>query len=96
MDQIERIRTRQLKFALGVGIPYFAFVIGIFLLVYMASEAVSHTSILGFPLHYWLVAIAIYPITWGLFIWYVNKANAIEDDIAEKVGDDFAELVGGE
>ena len=88
MDQIERIRTRQLKFALGVGIPYFAFVIGIFLLVYLASGVVTQISILGFPLHYWLVAIAIYPITWALFIWYVGKANAIEDEIAETVGGD--------
>jgi hypothetical protein len=31
------------------------------------------------------VAIAIYPITWALFIWYVGKANEIEDEIAETV-----------
>lgn len=86
MDQIEAIRKRQLAFALGVGIPYFAFVIGIFLLVYLAGEAVTQISLMGFPLHYWLVAIAIYPITWVLFIWYVNKANSMEDEIAEKVG----------
>nr|WP_321257608.1 sodium/substrate symporter small subunit [uncultured Pseudodesulfovibrio sp.] len=86
MDQIETIRKKQLKFALGVGIPYFAFVISIFLLVYLASEAVTSISLMGFPLHYWLVAIAIYPITWVLFIWYVGKANALEDEIAEKVG----------
>ncbi|MGE4421157.1 MAG: hypothetical protein AB7D39_02565 [Pseudodesulfovibrio sp.] len=85
MDQIERIRKRQLSIALGVGIPYFAFVIGIFLLVYLGGAWVTGTSILGFPLHYWLVAIAIYPITWALFIWYVGKANEIEDEIAETV-----------
>jgi putative solute:sodium symporter small subunit len=85
MHQIERIRKRQLRFALGVGIPYFAFVIGIFLLVYLASAWVTGVVILGFPLHYWLVAVAIYPITWGLFIWYVGKANEIEDEIAETV-----------
>jgi len=86
MDQIEAIRKRQLQFALGVGIPYFAFVIGIFLVVYLASGAVTQVSIAGFPLHYWLVAIAIYPITWALFIWYVGKANAIEDEIEETLG----------
>ena len=86
MDQVEAIRKRQLAFALRVGIPYFAFVIGIFLMVYLASSAISSISIMGFPLHYWLVAIAIYPITWVLFIWYVGKANAIEDEIAETVG----------
>ena len=37
MDRIEAIRKRQLNFALGIGIPYFAFVIGIFLLVYLAK-----------------------------------------------------------
>lgn len=86
MQQIERIRKRQLKFAMGIGIPYFAFVIGIFLLVYLAKEAITQFSFMGFPLHYWLVAIAIYPITWGLFIWYVGKANEIEDEIEEKLG----------
>ncbi|WP_272700170.1 hypothetical protein [Desulfovibrio sp. Fe33] len=85
MDQIERIRKRQLQFALGVGVPYFAFVIGIFLLVYLAGAWAAGVSILGFPLHYWLVAVAIYPITWGLFIWYVGKANRIEDEIAETI-----------
>ncbi len=82
MDQIEAIRKRQLKVALGVGIPYFAFVIGIFLMVYLASETVTQVSIMGFPLHYWLVAVAVYPITWALFIWYVGKANSMEDEIA--------------
>ncbi|MFH1912675.1 MAG: sodium/substrate symporter small subunit [Pseudomonadota bacterium] len=81
MDRIERIRKRQLNFALGIGIPYFAFVIGIFLLVYLAKETVTTVNILDFPLHYWLVAVAVYPITWVLFIWYVGKANAIEDEI---------------
>jgi putative solute:sodium symporter small subunit len=88
MDRIETIRKKQLNFALGIGIPYFAFVIGIFLLVYMAKDAVTSISILDFPLHYWLVAVAIYPITWGLFIWYVGKANAIEDEIESIVQGD--------
>jgi len=82
MDQIEAIRKRQLKFALGIGIPYFAFVIAIFLLIYLAGDTVAKVSIMNFPLHYWLVAVAIYPITWALFIWYVGKANAMEDEIA--------------
>lgn len=84
MDQIDDIRQRQLKFALGIGVPYFAFVIGIFLLVYLAGETISKMSFLNFPLHYWLVAVAIYPITWALFIWYVGKANAMEDELAAK------------
>jgi len=86
MDRIETIRKRQLGMALGVGIPYFAFVIGIFLLVYLAPAAVTGVSIAGFPLHYWLVAIAIYPVTWALFIWYVGKANALEDEIENTLG----------
>jgi putative solute:sodium symporter small subunit len=86
MDQIDAIRKRQLRFALGIGIPYFTFVICIFLLVYLASATITQVSILGFPLHYWLVAVAIYPITWALFIWYVKKANAMEDEIEAKIG----------
>ncbi len=88
MEHVEQIRKRQLGFALSVGVPYFAFVIGIFLLVYLSSEAVTTIKLAGFPLHYWLVAVAVYPITWILFIWYVNKANAMEDEIAEIVEDE--------
>ncbi|CCH47281.1 DUF485 domain-containing protein [Pseudodesulfovibrio piezophilus] len=85
MNQIESIRKKQLSFALGIGIPYFAFVIAIFLLVYLAGDMISQISILALPLHYWLVAVAIYPITWGLFIWYVSKANEMEDEIATEI-----------
>ncbi|QGY40861.1 hypothetical protein GM415_12225 [Pseudodesulfovibrio cashew] len=88
MNQIDMIRKRQLAIALGVGIPYFAFVISIFLLVYLLGDAVAQVSILDFPLHYWLVAIAVYPITWGLFIWYVGKANAMEDEIEATFGEE--------
>ncbi|WP_419788256.1 sodium/substrate symporter small subunit [Pseudodesulfovibrio sp.] len=81
MDRIEAIRKRQLSMALSVGIPYFAFVIAIFLIVYLVPDTATSISLAGFPLHYWLVAIAIYPITWVLFIWYVRMANALEDEI---------------
>ena len=80
---IDAIRKRQLRFALSVGIPYFGLLIGMFLLVYEAKEAVISMVIAGLPLHYWLVAVAVYPLTWGLFIWYVGKANAMEDEMAD-------------
>jgi len=86
MERIDAIRKRQLKFALGIGIPYFAFVISIFLVVYMASQSITEVAIMGFPLHYWLVAVAVYPITWALFIWYVGKANRMEDEIEADMG----------
>ncbi|MBC16281.1 conserved protein of unknown function [Pseudodesulfovibrio profundus] len=86
MERIDAIRKRQLKFALGIGIPYFAFVISIFLVVYMASQSITDVAIMGFPLHYWLVAVAVYPITWALFIWYVGKANRMEDEIEADMG----------
>lgn len=78
---IEAIRKRQLRFALGVGIPYFAAIIIMFLAVYLAKDAVDAVVLAGLPLQYWLVAVAVYPITWGLFIWYVISANRIEDEI---------------
>jgi putative solute:sodium symporter small subunit len=45
------------------------------------------TFYMGLPLHYWLVALAVYPLTWILFIWYVGKANALEDEISKEKGD---------
>ena len=85
---IEAIRKRQLRFALGVGIPYFGLLISMFLLIYEAKEAVISVVIAGLPLHYWLVAVAVYPLTWGLFIWYVGKANAMEDEMEGVRGSD--------
>lgn len=87
MDHIETIRKRQLAMALKVGIPYFALIIGIFLLVYLAPQTMVTTFYMGLPLHYWLVALAVYPLTWILFIWYVGKANALEDEISKEKGD---------
>ncbi|GAB7024390.1 sodium/substrate symporter small subunit [Salidesulfovibrio brasiliensis] len=81
---IDRIRRRQLSLALNIGIPYFAAIIGMFLVVYLAGPSVAAVNIMGFPLHYWLVAVAVYPITWALFIWYVGKANRMEDDIEQE------------
>lgn len=86
MERIEAIRKRQLKLALGIGIPYFAFVISIFMVVYMTGESITNVALMGFPLHYWLVAVAVYPITWVLFIWYVGKANRMEDEIEADLG----------
>lgn len=84
MDHIETIRKRQLAMALKVGIPYFTLIIGIFLLVYLAPHAMVSVLFMGLPLHYWLVALAVYPLTWVLFIWYVGKANALEDAISKE------------
>ena len=86
MKHIDEIRKRQLRFALNIGVPYFAFVIAIFLLVYLSKGAITEIQIMNFPLHYWLVAVAVYPVTWALFIWYVGKANALEDEIETKMG----------
>jgi len=82
MDAIETIRKRQLAMALGVGIPYFTLIIGIFLFVYLVPKPILKIDLLGLPLHYWLVAVAVYPVTWGLFIWYVGKANNLEEEIS--------------
>lgn len=79
---IDSIRKRQLALALGVGVPYFVFVVGIFCLVYLGKDFVTSTLVAGLPLHYWLVAIAIYPVTWAVFVWFVRRADAIERDLA--------------
>jgi|GEM_PF-693087 len=84
-NRIHAIRRRQLSLALGVGIPYFTAIICMFLAVYLIGAQVASVKLLGFPLHYWLVAVAVYPVTWGIFIWYVGKANRMEDEIEEEV-----------
>ena len=78
---VNELRKKQLRFALLFGIPYFVFILFIYLLTYLASDWVAGVTVLSLPLHYFLVAILVYPITWVLFIYYVKQANSMEDEI---------------
>ena len=76
---VNALRKQQLRFALAFGIPYFTFIIAIYLLVYLGREWIIHTTLFGLPLHYVLVGLFIYPLTWIIFIIYTRAANAMED-----------------
>lgn len=81
---VEDLRKKQLKFALGFGIPYFAFILGIYLLTYLAKDWVTAQKVGSMPLHYFLVAFVVYPITWVIFIIYVRLANRMEDKLKQE------------
>lgn len=78
---VEKLRKKQLRFALAFGIPYFAGIIAIYLLVYVGKEWIIQQEIFGLPLHYVLVGLFIYPLTWIIFIIYTRAANAMEDQM---------------
>jgi uncharacterized membrane protein (DUF485 family) len=82
---VNTLRKKQLNFALAFGIPYFASIIGLYLLVYLAKDWISAQSLGGMPLHYVLVGLVIYPVTWIIFIIYTKAANAMEDTIEETI-----------
>jgi uncharacterized membrane protein (DUF485 family) len=82
---VNTLRKKQLSFALAFGIPYFASIIGLYLLVYLAKDWISAQSLGGMPLHYVLVGLVIYPVTWIIFIIYTKAANAMEDTIEETI-----------
>ncbi len=78
---VEELRKKQFRFALAFGIPYFAFVLALYILTYLAKDWVVGKEIGGMPLHYFLVAVLVYPITWAVFIIYVRLANRMEDKL---------------
>ncbi|WP_462324657.1 DUF485 domain-containing protein [Desulfoplanes sp.] len=81
---VNALRKKQLAFALAFGIPYFASIIGLYLLVYIGRDWISTQSLFGMPLHYVLVGLVIYPVTWIIFIIYTRAANAMEDTLQTK------------
>ncbi|MFA6809989.1 MAG: DUF485 domain-containing protein [Desulfoplanes sp.] len=78
---VNKLRKKQLNFALAFGIPYFTFIIALYILVYIGKDWIIHQSIAGLPLHYVLVGLVIYPLTWIIFIIYTRAANAMEDQM---------------
>ncbi|GAU07839.1 hypothetical protein DPF_0538 [Desulfoplanes formicivorans] len=76
---VNTLRKKQLTFALAFGIPYFVSIIGLYLLVYLAKDWIAGQTLGGMPLHYVLVGLVIYPVTWIIFIIYTKAANAMED-----------------
>ncbi len=76
---VNALRKKQLRFALAFGIPYFTGIIGLYLLVYLGREWIIRATLFGLPLHYVLVGLFIYPLTWIIFIFYTRAANAMED-----------------
>ncbi|SDN87519.1 hypothetical protein SAMN04488516_1105 [Desulfonauticus submarinus] len=85
MNATEKIRKKQLRFALKFGVPYILFIILMYLVVYLGKDWIVKQKIFSLPLHYFLVAVLIYPITWIIFGYYVRKANQMEDEI-KKIG----------
>ncbi|MFO7817758.1 MAG: DUF485 domain-containing protein [Thermodesulfobacteriota bacterium] len=81
---VEELRKKQLKFALAFGIPYFAFILGVYFLTYLAKDWVVAREVAGMPLHYFLVAVFVYPVTWIVFIIYVRLANRMEDQLKQE------------
>ncbi|MDK2921638.1 MAG: hypothetical protein PWR24_1195 [Desulfonauticus sp.] len=88
MSNVQKIRKKQLNFALKFGIPYFLFIIVMYLAVYIGKETIIKIKIFSLPLHYFLVAIFIYPLTWLVFGFYVKKANEMEDNLEKIEGEE--------
>jgi uncharacterized membrane protein (DUF485 family) len=83
---VKALRRRQLKFALSFGIPYLIFILAIYFFVYLGGQAATAPKVGNLPLHYFLVAVFVYPVTWIVVIWYVRKANALEGKLERQVG----------
>jgi len=86
MDEMDKIRKRQLAFALKFGIPYVGGVILMYLVVYLGKDWIVNQKIFSLPLHYFLVAVLIYPLTWIVFGYYVKKANQMDDELKQEQG----------
>ncbi len=72
-----RMMRRQAALGLRVAAVFLALILGIPLLTQFLPE-VSAAPIFGFPLSWFLLGIAFYPITWALSAWFVKASERLE------------------
>ncbi|NCC26036.1 MAG: hypothetical protein EOM25_12715 [Deltaproteobacteria bacterium] len=82
-ERVERLRKRQLRLALGMGLPYLGLVAGMFVFFYIGGRNFGPVEEL--PLRYWLSAVVVYPVGWGLYAWFARRSAALERNLE---GDD--------
>lgn len=74
---------RQAILGLKAAAVFLILVLGLPLLTQFAPE-VTQTPIFGFPLAWFLLALAFYPITWALSAWFVRGSETLEADEARR------------
>jgi len=77
-----RLMRKQAALGLQVGAVFLVLILGIPLLTQIQPEA-SAVPFLGFPLSWFILGIAFYPITWALSAWFVRGSERLEASEAE-------------
>ena len=75
---------RQRRLSLSVAGVFLAMLFGL-PLVNIAFPALAELPILGLPLSWVLLAVAIYPLLWALALYFTTTARALEDEFINLV-----------
>ena len=78
------LMTRQARLAIGVAATFMLLMLGLPVANVLWPDAMQ-TRVLGFPLSWLLLGIALYPVTWALAAHYVRSAEQLEADDARLV-----------
>lgn len=75
---------RQRRLALSVAAVFLLLLFGLPLLNLLLPSLVA-LPILGLPLSWLLVAVAIYPLLWGLALYFTTTARAVDDEFVKLI-----------
>jgi uncharacterized membrane protein (DUF485 family) len=75
---------RQALLSLRVAVVFLLIVFGLPLLTHFRPDW-TQTPILGFPLSWFLLGLAFYPLSWALSFYFVKASEQLEADDAEQL-----------
>ncbi len=67
-----------------VAVVFLLLILGLPLLTHFAPS-VTQQNVLGFPLSWFILGLAFYPITWALSAYFVTASERLEAEEAEMV-----------
>jgi uncharacterized membrane protein (DUF485 family) len=78
------LMRRQASLSLRVAFIFLLLILGLPLLTHFAPEAMQR-PMLGFPISWFVLGIAFYPITWALSAYFVRASERLEEQDAEMI-----------
>ena len=79
---VDRIMKRQAALSIQIGVAFVVLLIGL-PLVNLYNPALMATPVGGFTLSWLLLGILVFPVTWALSTHFVNRSNALEEEIVQ-------------
>lgn len=83
-EVVRLLMRRQAALGLRVAAVFLVLILGVPLLNQLAPE-ISQRPVYGFPLSWFLLGIAFYPVTWALSAYFVSASERMEAEDADIV-----------